>query len=384
MAAEAPEAATEPPPPVEEDGESEEETESERAARKKAKQDRKDKKEKKDKKLKKDDGEDHDGEQKTENKKGKRGSGRGDPGKTEQEQLLLDVYGTMSDEEWEGFDTPEDCPTTKKLKDILTSRPVTDPKPFEQGDRMYRWTKLGEKGQQQYLLGPLYILSMGLDGPTTGDYGETYFYAALPKSQFTMLDHVITMKLHDAERKMNARGHTPLGRKELSLKLPALEAFRMGMLNEKGKKDMMDMVDCTLVQFAMNIQDKDTFSVTCGDTAILLSEVFDKAPGAIGYASISIGFSCEVLQYGEIEDSDDDGKDRKKDGKKSKKKSHLKPVDVKNPRSVAGKASVKIKTTSLAIVAPTVLKALPMSESRKVSSVKTSKTASKFFIGEAR
>merc|ERR1712039_754107 len=104
------------------------------------------------------------------------------------------------------------------------------------------------KGSQQFLMGPLYFLSMG--ELSTEQYGETYFYAAVPKDHFHYLEQALSKQLDKAEKQFKAKGHIPFAKKEVSYKLPALERFRMGLIEApdgSGNNDeKLETENCTL------------------------------------------------------------------------------------------------------------------------------------------
>jgi len=266
-----------------------------------------------------------------------------------------------------------------QLKNQVNTKVINEPAIFERDGKYYRWARLGEKGKQHLLIGPLYFLSMG--ELSTEQYGESYFYGAVPKEHFTQVETSLNKQLTKAEKKFRSKGHTPFAKKEVTYKLPALERYRMGLIeapnDDDDEEQKLATENCTLTQFPFSISDSNKFAVTCGSEELMLRDIFDRLPGVIGYANVTVLFSAEVPCYAEDGSGDDEGDDKKKKGRgsagKKQSKSHKsKQQDPMDPGASSNKVSVKFKTSSISIVGQTIATAVPMSESTSIETVKPS------------
>jgi len=289
------------------------------------------------------------------------------------------IYEGLENESWEQYDSPPGCLQIPQLKSEINSRVINEPAIYDRDGKYYRWARLGEKGYQQLLIGPLYFLSMG--ELSTEQYGESYFYCAVPKEHFIQVENALNKQLNKAEKKFKAKGHTPFVKKEVTCRLPALERFRMGLIDVpedwEEEESQLTAANCTLVQFPLSVSDPSRFTVTLGEEDLMLRDVFERLPGVIGYANVTVLFSAEVPAYADDQsgDSDDDGKKRKGGGSSSKKKSKShksKQQDPMDPGASCLKVSVKFKVSSISIVGQTIAKAVPMSESTAIENVKPS------------
>lgn len=350
---------------------------------KKNKKDKKDKKDKKKSKKSKKEGEseneseqEESEEEKKKSKKKKKSSKKSTESEDENEDDEFDfIYKNIEKEPWEMYDSPENCIHMSGLNTAINSRHVNDCSLFESEDKHYRWAKLGEKGNQQMLIGPLYFLSM--NDYQTAKYAEKYFYCATPKDHFTAMEKALNKQLVKAEQKFKSNGHNALQKKEIKCNLPAIERFRMGLIDAgETDEDKAEMKECTLVQFSLSMPESGTFSAIFGEEEVVLSEMFEKFPGLIGYANVTVTFSAEVLPYaeGDSDETDDDEKSKKSSSKKKKKKSKKKSVkqDPMDPSASCGKVGVKFKVACVSIVAPSIARAVPMSDSKSIEVVKPS------------
>lgn len=358
--------------------------EVEEAVSSKEKKEKKSKKNKKEKKKKESDSEEEseqdDSEDEKQKKKKDRNKKKTKGSKEKKEDTeFMSIYQDLDKEQWEHYDTPSGCLKISQMKGQITAMSINEPAIFDRDGKYYRWARLGEKGSQQMLIGPLYFLSMG--DLSTEQYGESYFYCAVPKKDFPPLESALTKQLQKAQKNFKAKGSTPFVKKEVSYKLPALERFRMGLIDAPAEDDDDDAKltteSCTLVQFPLSISDPNKFTVTCGSEELILRDVFERLPGVIGYANVTVLFSAEVPGYveGESGESEDDDKKKKKKGSSSRKKSKShksKQQDPMDPGASSSKVSVKFKVSSISIVGQTIAKAVPMSESTTIEPLKPS------------
>lgn len=363
------------------DGEGGDDDEEERPKGKKEKKGKKDKKDKKEKPVQSDDENDN-GSSEDDGKKGKKDRDNKKPKGNKNKKVdseFQSIYEGLEDEPWEPYDEPAGCLQMSQLKNEINTRGINEPAVYDRDGKAYRWARLGEKGHQQLLIGPLYFLSMG--ELTTEQYGDAYFYCAVPKEQFSPIENSLNKQLSKAEKKFRSKGHTQFAKKEMTCKLPAMERFRLGLIarpdDENDGDAKLETDNCTLVQFPLSVSDPSKFTVTCGDKELVLRDVFERLPGVIGYANVTVVFSAEVPCYTEDDSagSDDDGNKKKGKSSSSKKKSKshkTKQQDPMDPGSSASKVGVKFKVSSISIVGQTIAKAVPMSESVAIESVKPS------------
>lgn len=366
---------------ADQDEEDDDDDKADRSKDKKEKKSKKDKKDKKKKSTQSDDGSDQESSDDDSKKKKKdRNKRKSKDNKNKKDDSEFDsIYEGLEKEPWELYDVPAGCLKMSQLKHEINTRGINEPAVYDRDGKAYRWARLGEKGHQQLLIGPLYFLSMG--DLTTEQYGDSYFYCAVPKEQFTPIESSLNKQLSKAEKKFRAKGHTQFAKKEMTYKLPALERFRLGLIDPPDDEDdgdaKLETDNCTLVQFPLSVSDPSRFTVTCGDDELVLRDIFERMPGVIGYANVTVVFSAEVPCYAEDEsaDSDDDGHKKKGKSSSNKKKSRShksKQQDPMDPGASASKVGVKFKVASISIVGQTIAKAVPMSESVAIEAVKPS------------
>jgi len=321
---------------------------------------------------------DHHKKKRDKDKSSKKSSGSGSMTKDEKrmDSQYRKFYSSLKGEEWVELDVPDECTHVSVFKQAIMDRKVAAWTGYGINDSYYRCARLGQKGDQQFIVGPLYVLSLG--DLSTEQYGDNYFYAALPKRTFASIENAIERKQKEAMKAMRAKEVSPMSKKELKVKIPAMEAFRMGIIEADESKDPTEKTSVELTQFPMTISDPEKFTVLLESDTVNLSDIFERYAGVIAYATVTINFAALVSEYcgSDGESSDDGASKKKKKGGRDRGIHHSKgrsrKQDPADPSAIAEKVSAKLKVLSLAVVDGTLVQGLPMSENKVMTAVRAS------------